>query len=127
MLKALALPNFFSFYSSAPTSRSAGRRVSAAPAKPWQKAAAFGLILMNALVLMSFLAGFNSYATKGYEIKQLQTRSAVLLEENKKLSIKVSEMSSVLNIQDDFANLGYVTAGTPHFLTMPQASQFTLR
>ena len=82
------------------------------------------LIGLNVMLLMSYIYGVNKYAGKGYEIKKLQTQLAALTEENKKISLKISEAGSMVSIQSDFLNSNFVAAGTPKFL---QATQLTQR
>ncbi len=80
-------------------------------------------LALNMVMLGSYLAGVNSYAASGYEIKKMQTRLDSLNEENKKLTIKVSEVSSIASVQSNFQNSDYVPAGTPKFLEVNQFSQ----
>ncbi len=82
-----------------------------------KKLAIRGMIALNLLLLASYLQGINSYSSTGYEIKKLQSRLTVLTEQNKQLSVKAAELSSMAGLQNDFSSLGYVPAGTPHFLS----------
>jgi len=117
MFKALALPSIFSSLLPQTTAKQSGRR-NISVVKPRQMVVAVSLVVLNVVVLVSYLVGFNSYAAKGYEIKQLQTKLGKMTEENKKLNIKASEMSSMLTVQGGSVNSGYVAAGTPYFLTV---------
>jgi hypothetical protein len=65
----------------------------------------------------------NQNASSGYEMKALQNKISVLSEENTKLQMKVSEISSMSAIQTELETLGFVTAETPKFL---QTVQYTL-
>lgn len=81
------------------------------------------LIGINIMLLVSYIYGVNKYAGKGYEIKKLQTQLATLTEENKKISLKISEASSMVSIQNDFLSSNFVAAGTPKFLKETQLTQ----
>lgn len=119
MLKALSLQVFF------PSSPSAGKRtyVKAAvhPGLFWLGTA---LVMVNAVLLFSYLAGVNSRSLQGYEIKQSQNKIAALSEENKKLDLKLTEATSILSIQQSLAHSDYVTMGTPKFLEV-ETNQYT--
>ena len=93
-------------------------------AKVSVKAFVLFLIAVNGLLLLNYIYGVNKYASKGYEIKKLQTQLSVLTEENRKISVKTAEANSMVSIQNDFLNSNFVAAGTPKFL---QAGQFTQR
>ena len=120
MLKTLQFPNFFtgSFFASRQKKQSFR-----APQKPQAAWLGFFLAAVSAMVLMSYLLGVNSYSSKGYEIKSLQTKLLLLTEENKKMNLKVSEVSSMVGIQNDLQNSNFVSVGTPLFLQVNQFSQ----
>jgi len=82
------------------------------------------LLALNAVVLLSYLLGINSYAAKGYEIKQLQNKIAVLNENNQKLNLKVSEAASMVAIQSDFQASDFVPVRQAEYL---QLSQYSLK
>ena len=74
------------------------------------------LILINAFLLVSYLLGVNNNAAAGYELKTLQKKAQTLSEDNKKINLKISEAGSMVQIEKDFANSNFITAGTPTFL-----------
>jgi hypothetical protein len=86
--------------------------------------ASLSVIIVIAGLFINYLFGVNNYASSGYEIKKLQKQVAGFSEENKKISLKVSELSLMLNIQNELQAAGFVSAGTPTFLTN---NQFTRR
>ncbi len=81
------------------------------------------LIGLNVLLLMSYIFGVNKYASKGYEIKKLQSQIATLTEENKKINLKTTEAQSMVSIQSNFLNSNFVAAGTPKFLEATRVTQ----
>ena len=123
MLKSFALPSFINF-ASASRPVSVLKRRAVLPARAvWRQAAAIGLVGLNILLLLSYLIAVNSYASTGYEIKTLQNRLSQLTEESKTMTIKVSEISSMVGVQNDFLSANFVPAGTPQFLQSNQLSQ----
>ena len=87
---------------------------------------AVALIISNFLLLISYVYGVNDFASKGYQIKSLQTKLGVLTEENRKINFKVSESRSMASIQSGVSNSNFVQAGAPKFLEV-RLSQFTQR
>jgi hypothetical protein len=119
MFKALEIPGIFS------TPALNSKRITAATkADSFWYFASLSLILTIAFLFINYLFGVNNYASSGYEIKKLQNQFSGLAEENKKLYLKASEASLMLNIQNELSASGYVSAGTPTFLTN---NQFTKR
>ena len=118
-MKVLNFQNFFagSFFA---TKKKQSFR---APLKPQAVWLGFFLASLCAVVLMSYLFGVNSYSSKGYEIKSLQTKLTQLSEDNKKMNLKVSEISSMVGIQSELQNSNFISAGTPLFLEVNQFSQ----
>jgi cell division protein FtsB len=127
MLKALSLPSFysniFSGISGTKTKKQFAR--SSSGSNLYWLSVLF--ISANVVVLMSYVIGVNSYASKGFEIKTLQARMDQLTKTNKALSLKVAEVSSMVNIQSDFLGADFVTAGTPKFLQTSPQNQITQR
>lgn len=122
MIKALALDGFWpQVFSKSKTkvSYSNPREL----AGGFKLALGLGLLGLCGLVLMSYIYGVNEYANKGYEIKALQQKLAVLNDDNKKISLKISEATSMVVIQTDFLNANFVSAGTPKFLQVNQFSE----
>ena len=118
MLKAHALPSLFS--------ASALSRVKR-PAKSKQLGrfwffGSVSLVMLMAVVLMSYLLGVNSYTSRGYEIQKAQTRLTQFTEENKKLSLKTAEVSSIMKIQVALENSNFVPSGAMKFL---EGNQYT--
>lgn len=119
MTKALALQNFWIPVFSK-TKKQTITKSEAMPKPFWISA---GLIAASTFLLMSYIYGVNEFASSGYQIKALQTRVAVLNEDNKKINLKVSEASSMVAIQNDFLNSNFVAAGTAKFLQSTQLTQ----
>ncbi len=120
--KTLALHSIFNF---APRRQaaSAGYRHAAKPA-PWQPWAAGILAVASLVLLVSYLVSVNSYAATGYQIKRLQVQLSALNDQNQKMTVKVAEVSSMVDIQSQVLGADFVPAGTPTFL---QANQISMR
>ncbi len=119
MEKALALESYL------PISNSwtVGRRIKThSQSKPLRLWFSYILIALNSFLFVSYLVGVNSYSSTGYEIKKLQNRVDSLNEENKKLNLKVTESSSMAQVQDEFINKYFVSVGTPQFLEINPVS-----
>ncbi len=120
MDKAASLPLLFQAHSGKnriSAAKRAQHKVSV-PSLVWFLVAANGLLLLN------YIYDVNKYASKGYEIKKLQVQLSALTEENRKISVKTAEATSMVSIQNDFLKSSFVAAGTSQFL---QAGQFTQR
>lgn len=127
MIKALALESFWSqLFSSKPKRIGVIKPASADTSLRFWLAT--GLIAANAVLLLSYIYGVNDFASKGYEIKALQTKLSQLNDDNKKINLKISEATSMVAIQSDFLNANFVPAGTAKFLVVnPNANQLTQR
>lgn len=115
-MKSISLPGLFSLFQSAPAAKCVKKSYvirESGSANFWLGGA---LLALNAVLLLGYLSGVNSRSLQGYELKQLQTRVSSLAEENKKLDLKITEASSVLVLQNDFARADFVAMGTPRFL-----------
>ncbi len=123
MFKVLNLINFFPLVSGSNTKRQIVPRLQKARTSLPQKVFLGFFVVVNVLLLSNFLYGVNQNASSGYEIKTLQNKISVLSEENTKLQMKVSEISSMSAILTELETLGFVTAETPKFL---QSVQYTL-
>ncbi len=114
MLKALALETFGFF--GLPKTKKHVVKFTKSTTRPWKYYFALALIASNAILLMSYVYGVNQYTSAGYEIKSLEKKVGALNEDNKKVSLKVSEASSMVSIQNDFLSSSYVEAGTSKYL-----------
>lgn len=119
MIKVLALENLFGF---AKTKRSISKTIGKEDVSLAYIIGSF-LIALNLMLLMNYIYGVNKFASSGYEIKSLQKQLSALTAENKKISIKVSESVSMVEIQNDFLSSNFVTTGTTKFLTEKQLTQ----
>ncbi len=119
MIKTLALENFW------PVSFAKTKKINVkrAEANPWRFWLALALIATNAAFLMSYIYGVNENASRGYEITQLQKQLADLNTQNKTITLKISEATSMVSIQSDFLSANFVPAGTPKFLQTGQYAQ----
>lgn len=126
VLQNLGFPFFFKtkkqFASRPSVSRAGSVGKEAAGARFWVSVALIGA---NVILLGSYIYGVNDFTNKGYEIKTLQTKLAVLSDQNKQINLQVSEASSMVSIQSDFLSANFVAAGTPRFLQ--PTSQLTIR
>jgi len=120
-MKALSIPHSFGLKKR--ESRSIQAIKSQAVAKrsrtavqPFWLYASSALIAINAAVLFSYLLGVNAQAASGYEIQKIQDRVQQYVDENKQLNMKVSEQTSIAEIQTDFLNAGHTPIGQPKFL-----------
>jgi hypothetical protein len=75
---------------------------------PYLTWVSYGLLAMNAVVLLSYFFGVNSAASQGYEMRKIQTSINQLSEENKKLLIKASEQTSMAQLQIEISNSTFV-------------------
>lgn len=80
------------------------------------------VMMFNAYLMVGYMTKINLYSSKGYEIKKLQQKIAVLDESYKKLGKQAAESTSMLKIQDDFLNSNFVSAETAKFV---QTGKFT--
>ncbi len=101
------------------------RRASYSCGKKHTKWHAMSIAVIVALVLLltSYILGVNGYASTGYEIKKLQTNLSSLNEESQKLSLKVSEISSVAEIQLELSGSNFVQVNSAKFLRISQLTQ----
>lgn len=90
----------------------------------YRKILVYVLIGCNSFLFFSYIFGVNSNTSQGYEIKKLQTQIVSYTEQNKKLNLQISEISSMVSIQSNLAEGGFVSAGTPKFL---EIKQYTLK
>jgi hypothetical protein len=112
MFKTLTWSNVFQ---SAPVARRAGAKVAPVP-RVLLAGISYALIAANAVLLVSYFIGANSSATEGYEIKKLQTSIASLHEDNKKLTLKISEKTSMATLQTEIANSSFVPVSSSVFV-----------
>ncbi len=117
MIKALSFPTLF--YKSKPEASIAALKIVKSKTKTektFHPAVVFVLVAVNLVFGMAYVLGVNSYAATGYEIKKSQNQLETLVEENRKLSLQVSESSSIVSAQANLPQMNFVAAGTPKFL-----------
>jgi cell division protein FtsL len=83
------------------------------------------LIVINAVLLISYIVGVNLRASTGFEIKSMQTKVNNLNQANKKLNLDIAEKSSVANLELELNNQGFVPVKTAIFLQ--ESSNYTMR
>lgn len=88
-----------------------------------KKTLVYSAVALNAMLLFAYLFGVNSYAASGYEMKKIQTSVQMLNEENKKLSLKISEQSSLATLHTDLQNSIFVPVVQTKFLQVNQLTQ----
>ncbi|MDR3643200.1 MAG: hypothetical protein P4L74_06270 [Candidatus Doudnabacteria bacterium] len=121
MIKELALNRIWPGGSLKTHHRVINNQSQASRLRVWLSAA---LVSLNVLLLLSYIYGVNQFASQGYEITALQTRLTGLNTSNKQLNLKIAQAASMVSIQNDFLNSGYVLAATPKFL---QTENLSLR
>ncbi len=119
MFNSLELHGFFPIRRSAKTKR----QFVSAKARPWQFWLGSALVTLNLVLLMSYLVGVNSNAANGYVIKKLQQRASQLAEDNKAMNLKVSEISSIVQIQAELANSDFVPVTGAQYLQVNQLTE----
>ncbi len=81
------------------------------------------LLVFMLVLLMNYISGVNSYASTGYEIKQQQKKLSLLTEKNRQMTLKISEASSIVNIETDLADSNFVSIDSARFVQTAQYSQ----
>jgi len=120
MLKTLTLLPVFS------TSQNRSLKGNEWQQQAWgRKAVIILLIALNAGLLFAYILGVNSNASIGYEIKDQQNKNSLLVQENKKLNLQISEQTSANNVQKQLVNSGYVITKQPIYIKTPGA--FSMR
>jgi hypothetical protein len=76
----------------------------------------YGLILGNVLMLATHVIQANRYAVKGYQITRLRNGIANLQEENKKLSLRLSENTSIVGVQQIMTEQRFVPVTVTEFI-----------
>ncbi len=84
--------------------------------QPFWLYASYSLIVLCVLVMFSYLLGVNSQAASGYEVQKLQTKIKDLSDTGKQLNLKVSQATSIAEIQSDYLNSGYTKVGQISYL-----------
>lgn len=71
----------------------------------------FNLIIFVCIFLVTvlYLAQINSVAAKGFQIKKLELKKEELLENNKKLELKIAELKSLSNLEERLVDLKMVS------------------
>ncbi|MFH1749661.1 MAG: hypothetical protein ABH837_02085 [bacterium] len=73
------------------------------------------VVVLTMLALL-YLAQSQAGVTKGYEIKDLETQKAQIIEKNEELNIHASKLRSIKNIQIDLKKLELVPSGVYTYL-----------
>lgn len=123
MLKALALDNFWPTFNSRKVSGIRVIKKTESRYSVYKFWFSVSLIAINAVLLMSYIYGVNQFAGTGYQTGVLQKQLADLNDSNKKINMRISEVTSMVSIQNDFLSANFVPAGTPKFLQATQVAQ----
>ena len=123
MIKALALNNFWPSFLRGKTSGIHVIKKTESRYSIFRFWFSIGLIAANAFLLMSYIYGVNQFANTGYQITVLQKQLSALNDGNKVLTLRVSEASSMVQIQNDFLSANFIPAGTPKFLQASQVAE----
>lgn len=78
---------------------------------------AYGLLALNLFLLVSYVINMNTSAAAGYEVSQIQKNIHALTEQNKKLNLQTSEVSSMLSLNSNLTDSHFVPANNPEFIT----------
>ncbi|MDO8668843.1 MAG: hypothetical protein Q7K65_00935 [Candidatus Buchananbacteria bacterium] len=84
------------------------------------------IVSLTFVITGAYLMQINLTATKGYEIKDLESRLNQLQEENKKLNLSYVELQSMANILEQVPKLNLVATENIEILT-PAGSVVALR
>jgi len=123
MQKALALDNFWPSFSRRKTSGIHLIKKTESRHGVFRFWFSVALIAANTFLLMSYIYGVNQFANTGYQITVLQKQLSALNDSNKAFTLRVSEASSMAQIQNDFLSANFVPAGTPKFLEVPTVAE----
>jgi hypothetical protein len=85
--------------------------------------AALGLIVLTAGMLVAYIFGINQSAAKGYEVTREKNKLNLLAEENKKLLVRLAEVGSIVQIQEEAASNRLVQITNQEYLEVNQLSQ----
>ena len=122
MIKSLSLNNFLpGFFAVKKTFRMQSAKKSESALNFYVSA---GLIALNLMLLVSYIYGVNNYASKGYQIRTLQSQISDLNSSIKDLNLQVAKATSVINVENNFAATNFVPAGTPKFLRVSSQYSF---
>lgn len=124
MLKTGVFPTLFNASLVNRSPALAGRKAAGSRPAVWQVWTAAAFAVAAVFLLGSYLVSVNSYAASGYELKKMQKELALLTEANQKLSVRVSQVSSMVSVQSQVLGADFIPAGTPQFL---QVNQFSRR
>jgi|SRR3989339_2110570 len=84
----------------------------------------FGLITCG---LVGYVAQINSLATKGYQIKDLQTQANQLKQENSQLETKVSNLQALDTLRSKVSQLNMVPIGKTDYLSSSAVAVASIR
>ncbi|MBL8030351.1 MAG: hypothetical protein JNN11_03825 [Candidatus Doudnabacteria bacterium] len=112
MLKVDAITNIFSVRSNAFLTR----KTFSVEGETKNFFLVYALFAVNTALLLSYLLGVNTQASTGYEIKQLEKQTVKLGEEQRLLNLKLSEVTAISVLSQDFENAGFVSADAPKYI-----------
>lgn len=92
------------------------RRVARVSRFNWLGLLAAVLVFGNVTLLGLHVVQANRYAVKGYEITALRNNIARLQEDNKKLSLRLSENTSIVGVQQVVAEKRFVPITVTEFI-----------
>ena len=79
----------------------------------------FLLAILICMLGVSYIFEVNSIATKGYEIKKMETQIGELKRQNENLKIQAAELKSMYSIEEKTKNLNMVAPKDVSFLSLP--------
>lgn len=118
MIKELSFPGLFRF-SHTQSARTHFIKRENFGKKIWVAA----LLIVNTALLFMYILGVNNYASTGFEIKSLQNIINQIDQENRKLTLQISERTSVASLQQELMGSGFVAVKQNLYLQQQQFSQ----
>lgn len=88
-----------------------------------KETASIGLVVVTAGMLVAYVFGINQSAAKGYEVTREKNKLNELVEDNRKLLVRVAEVGSIVQIQQEAEANQLVQITNQEYLEVNQFSQ----
>lgn len=85
----------------------------------WFKLLGIVLVAANLVMLGLHVVNANKYAVKGYEVTKIREQISDLTEQNKKLTMKMSESVSIAEVQQSAMRSNFVPVTSVEFIKPP--------
>ncbi|MDB4940060.1 MAG: hypothetical protein JWO40_485 [Candidatus Doudnabacteria bacterium] len=99
------------------------RSVKIAPFTLENKKLGISVLVLGSFLVLTYLVQVNSFSTKGYEIRNLQTKVDQLKNDQRALEVQSAELQSLQRIQADPAVLNMVPVSTISYVQTTSLSQ----